>query len=123
MDVRPTKTDDIVLRTDAMDVFFAWEKLRVIYNLILAAIVVGFALWIGKATFPIFYLLAALAALPANLCFCAGPTLEGYFCWMGFERRASRWFLFVCGTLLAVVLALAALEEIGKYSRELLPDR
>jgi hypothetical protein len=29
MDVRPTKTDDIVLRTDAMDVFFAWEKLRV----------------------------------------------------------------------------------------------
>jgi hypothetical protein len=37
------------IRSDAMDVFIAWEKLRLLYNAVLAALVVVYALANGKS--------------------------------------------------------------------------
>src|SRR5947208_1668527 len=57
----------------AMEVFIAWEKLRLLYNAILAGLVVWYltpfaALHVGP--------LLLFDALMANLGFCAGPVAE-----------------------------------------------
>jgi hypothetical protein len=79
---------------DAMAVFFAWEKLRLVYNAVLAIVVLGFLGVSGAETSLRFWFQLALAAGGANLCFCAGPVAEGYLCWFGLERRTVRVLLF-----------------------------
>src|SRR5262249_45571426 len=62
---------------DAMEVFIAWERLRLLYNAIL---VVSVLLHL-KSLLGLFHASFLLeAALAANVCFCAGPVAEGYLC-------------------------------------------
>jgi hypothetical protein len=89
--------------TDATAVFIAWERLRLVYNGILAAVV----LLLGGGSLvrePRFWSLLIGGAIGANVCFCAGICAEGYLALLGLPRRETRAVLFVAGTLLAILL-------------------
>jgi hypothetical protein len=91
----------------AMEVFIAWEKLRLLYNAILAGLVVWYltpfaALHVGPVLL--------FDALMANLGFCAGPVAEGYLCLLGFPRKPTRWVIFGIGTALAAAQAIPVLQ-------------
>jgi hypothetical protein len=88
-----------------------WEPRRIVYNLILAIVVV---VWIA-ATWPHFrpmltphgLLLLIILALLANACYCTAYILDipMQSLFVGDSLRYWRWCLWVIGTLLAVVLA------------------
>lgn len=48
-------------------------------------------------------------AVAANVGFFAGPTIETYVRWLGYNKAWPRWFMFVAGTLLSMYLAVALL--------------
>jgi hypothetical protein len=86
-----------------------WERRRIIYNSLLATVVLT---WIG-ATWPHFrpaftwgsLLALVVLALLANLCYCAAYLADvplQYSSLRNFWRR-WRWGLFVLGTLFAIV--------------------
>src|SRR5688572_23793886 len=81
----------------AREVFLAWEKLRLPYNVVLALVALGGLALEGTEFVERRELLKALAggAVLANLCFCAGPCAEGYLVWIGTRRRATRVVVFV----------------------------
>ncbi len=87
----------------ARAVFLAWERLRLVYNAALAAVVLAVA---GRdLADPQFHEFLIPAALGANLCFCLGPVVEGYLALIGADRLIARWLLFSSGLLLGCVLA------------------
>jgi len=84
-----------------MEVFFAWEKLRILYNglLILVVLVrIEFNLQL------FFFFLEP--AIYANLCFCAGPVAEGYLTLIGLPRQQFRWLIFWVGFFITFALAI-----------------
>jgi hypothetical protein len=98
----------------ATTVFLAWEKLRLLYNAILAAVVC----WVGSGLLAhsAFWPQLLMDAFLANVFFCLGPCLEGYICLFGGNgtpRATVRAVLFFLGTLLSVVLALGALFSMS----------
>lgn len=88
-----------------------WEPRRLVYNLLLAIVVV---VWIA-ASWPHFrpmftphgLLLLVILALLANACYCGAYILDipMQSLFVGDSLRYWRWCLWVIGTLLAVVLA------------------
>jgi len=94
---------------DAMEIFFAWEKLRLAYNALLAIIVLSMA---GKAVIPV--LIHACWAGPiANLMFCAGPVSESYLVWLfGAPRPIARWVVFGLGLAVSIAVTIAAVVEV-----------
>ena len=84
-----------------------WERLRALYNVILAAVVL--AMWAGGQgsglADPAFLRHLARGCLGANLCFCAGPVVNAYAHWIGLRHGAVTIALFVAGTGLAVLVA------------------
>lgn len=117
-------TDDTVNRLakrrdgeSAYEVFIAWEKLRLFYNGALLAGLCVFFPFGGKT-----HVDAALSILGimfvANVCFCAGQVVEGYFDLMGVPRRYARIGLFVVGAALPVVyLAVASVAWVMMFSK------
>jgi len=87
----------------ALEVFLAWERLRVMYNVVLATLVLVGAGNDWNA--PEFPWQLAYAAFLANVCFCLGPVAEGYLVLLRANRRVARWLVFVPGLLLACGLA------------------
>jgi len=61
--------------------------------------------------------LIVLGAVVANVAYFAGPTVETYVRWLGYNRAWPRWVMFIGGTLMSIVLA------IGVLATELLPDQ
>lgn len=97
-------------REDLRDAVDYWERRRVIYNLVLAAIAVAWIVatwsrWSGSLT-PRHLVALVVLALCANACFCAaylidipmqaGPRKEAW--------RRNRWMLWWAGMLLAILL-------------------
>jgi hypothetical protein len=112
MDIRKVQPDgDVTPDGDAMEVFFAWERLRLLYNLILAVVVVGFGALSAEVRVPLFWFRVAGEAIIANVCFCCGPVAECYLRWGGLRLRAARWCLFGSGTLLAAWMAVEAMRH------------
>ena len=89
-------------------IFLAWEKLRIVYNLILAAIVLGFVVCDpAMRVLNLRYLLALVyLCIVANVLFLAGPAVEAYAAWLGFNTRVLRLVLFGLGTIFAGLLAV-----------------
>ena len=103
-----------LVEATAMEVFFAWEKLRLVFNGLLVTIAV--AMMIHKLAFsPLIAILGAYPALLANLGFSLGPIAEGYLCWFGMQRSAARWCVFGLGSLVAAVFTVEAMDEILKH--------
>lgn len=93
---------------NAMTVFLAWEKLRIIYNLALVLVVFCFVQPLGQWHPFALFLIAPellLAGLFANLFFCAGFVGENYLCLLGADRIKARWILFILGTFIAASIA------------------
>jgi hypothetical protein len=90
-----------------MEVFVAWERLRIPYNIVLIAIVV--LRRIRGDEFDVVSL--TVGALMANVCFCAGAVMEGYLVMIGLRRNPVRWSVFFVGMLLAVCLAIYSNER------------
>lgn len=100
----------------ARKVFLAWEKLRVVYVMLLALITILFTGVAGLFELRLLRLIVP-GAVVANVAFFAGPTLETFVRWLGYNRVWPRWVMFACGTLISIVLA------IGVLATELLPDQ
>lgn len=93
------------------DAFGYWERRRIVYNLLLAAVVVT---WIA-ASWPHFrpaftwssLLALAVLALLANLCYCAAYVADLPMQYSSFRQiwRRWRWTLFLVGTLFAILFA------------------
>lgn len=96
--------DTSTTSSDFGEIFFGWERLRVIFN----SVLVSLTLLCGFPSFadPRFWSTAMLGAFVTNVCFCVGPVLEGYATWM-FRRQVRwlRWGLFLLGQLFAAGLA------------------
>ena len=90
----------------------AWERLRLIYNIVMGvfvAAVVGFSQALIARDYR--QVLAEIAAggVAANLCFCAGPIVDGYLTWFGIRNRWVTIILFIAGTILTMLLALVVI--------------
>ncbi len=96
----------------SMEVFFAWEKLRLAFNALLLVIVVFMMLRAGFN--PLAIVFFGEDAVLANLCYCVGPVAEGYLCWLGLPRIVVRWLVLLFGTLIGVVLAVERAAELLK---------
>ncbi len=95
----------------ARRIFVAWERLRIVYNSVLALTV----LCVGT----IYYLQYRPPALPltgllgivvpfigANVCFFAGPIVETYLAWLGNRTETLRLIMMLLGTGLSMVIAI-----------------
>jgi hypothetical protein len=107
-----TNTRDEADRPTAMQVFGAWELLRLVYNLTLVLVVVFWVFFSGHGLHPRVVFSLPKEAVVANLCFCAGPVLEGYLFLIGVPRRRARWGLFIIGTLLTVAEAVWDMDRL-----------
>ncbi|MBN2023472.1 MAG: hypothetical protein JW809_11850 [Pirellulales bacterium] len=86
-------------------VMVAWEKLRILYNAILAVVVAlaGGLAWAKWGQRPRLGTLV-MGAIMANLWYCAGHVIDGYLSWFGLRSPVVTWLLFGFGTLLAMLL-------------------
>ncbi len=105
----PTCGNNIHPEISARSAFLAWEKLRVVYNLILAIEVLllsgtqGFSALQDRQ----FWMLLGQGVFAANFYFCVGPWVEGWLGIAGADRNVVRWLLFVPGMLIACLLSAA----------------
>jgi hypothetical protein len=96
-------------------VFKHWEWLRIVYNCVLAVVLIP---WINKfITEPKFTTFVIECAVAANVAFCAGHVVEGYVSLLGSPRKPARYVLFTLGTLLAVGLELVSIAffQVSKH--------
>jgi hypothetical protein len=86
-----------------------WEPRRLIYNLVLAVVVVIWLVASWPHFRPVFtwhsLLLLSILALLANACYCAAYLVDipVQSLFVGDARRRYRWLLWLIGTLFAVV--------------------
>ena len=98
------------LRDYATDAIKFWEPRRVIYNLVLAAIVIiyfGVGYPASKASVSIDLLLGLfILAVVANVAYCAAYLVDIFAQASGFREtwQRYRWLLFVIGTTFAAVI-------------------
>ncbi|HLA84139.1 MAG TPA: hypothetical protein VJL29_05050 [Thermoguttaceae bacterium] len=99
-------------------VVVAWEKLRILYNLLLgleAAVVFLLAVVFLDQSLRGLAKTILLGGLAANLCFCAGPLADGYLSWFGLRHRAVTWSLFALGTAFSMLLGLLFLASLATF--------
>ena len=89
-------------------IFCKWEKLRILYNILLAGILLlTHGLAMGSQflqPFPLFVWLAG--AILANFCFFAGPVTESYLSWLGLRLPWITIALFVTGVVISIPLVI-----------------
>ena len=90
-----------------------WEKLRLLYNLILACVTVltcGFLCVFSFAPFNVTRLIGTIVVgmFFANACFCFGGFADGYLSWFGWRSPFTTVVIFVIGTLISVPLTVFA---------------
>ncbi len=95
------------LASIAKPTFLAWERMRVVYIVLLGALTLILAVR-SLARFRTLFLIAE-GAIVANVCYFAGPIVETYVRWLGYDRKWVRWLLFLSGTTLVAILAFATL--------------
>jgi len=95
-------------------ILITWEKLRIVYNLVLAGIV-GFFLIVEPEILSLPYLPYRLvvAAVGANICFTAGPVLDAYVSYLSNRRIPLTCFLFIPGLLFAMLLAASVMATFA----------
>lgn len=100
----------------AKPVFIAWERLRIAFILLLGAFTMVLAIPGVIHNGPQLLAFRGLimigeGAIVANVCYFAGPIIETYVRWLGYDRKWVRWFLFAGGTVLTAILALISLAS------------
>lgn len=109
------------VNTELRNIVIGWERMRILYNIILFLIGILAIFFAMRA--PFFKLeeaiLPAIAfGIFANICFCAGPIAETYIrvIFDTQDIRSLRLSLFILGTLLSLVPAFIVIISV-----ELLP--
>lgn len=94
---------------DFGEIIGRWERLRVVYNTVLIALVMLLVIGMfpGRFAVPRFWVEVCFGAIIANVCFMAGPTIEGYCRFLKLWANAMRPLLFLAGTCFAAILAVA----------------
>jgi hypothetical protein len=102
--------ESVTVRDSLTDAIAFWEPRRVIYNLVLALVVVIYFV-VGypasKAVLSIDFALGLfLLAVVANVAYCAAYLADVFVQVSGFREiwQRSRWVLFVIGTTVAAVI-------------------
>ncbi|MFH5803878.1 hypothetical protein [Alienimonas sp. DA493] len=97
-------------RAEAKAIFLGWERLRIVFNLVLAAVCSPVALWCGPETYaaPAFWGNCFAGVLLVNVAYLAGPIAECALDRFGLRHRAVRWTLFLGGLLPTAAYVLAA---------------
>ena len=100
----------------AKPVFRAWERLRIVYILLLgsftAMLAIPGVIYNGAQLLTLGGLIMiAEGAIAANVFYFAGPIVETYVRWLGYDRTWVRWLLFAAGTVLTAILAFVSLES------------
>lgn len=98
-------------------VFRRWERLRPLYNGLLAVFVaLGPAFRHADAPEQVFALVVCLfGAVLANLCYMAGPIAEAYLVWLGIESRIVTATLFVVGVAISLPLTILFVAGITEF--------
>lgn len=102
------------LREIATDALRYWERRRLIYNAVLAAIVIGVFIWAlpdaCRRLTPSSALSLVILAILANLLYCAAYVPDVFVQLSDFRHvwRRNRWLLFAVGLILAAALAFPA---------------
>lgn len=88
-----------------------WERLRIVYNMVLAALVLmlTFGVYVKHIPNPVYWLSILLGACVANLCFFLGPAAEGYGTRFRFWHPWCTNLLFVAGLGLTAILAIGSI--------------
>jgi hypothetical protein len=106
-DATPSAATNLTLVDIVKTTFLAWERLRIAYVLLLGLLTV---VLVGPQPIHVaIVIVIAGGAVLANLCYFAGPILESYVRWLGYQGKGLRWFLFIGGTLLTAILEIALL--------------
>jgi hypothetical protein len=98
------------IREWATDAIRYWEPRRILYNLVLAAIVLAYfvvALPVSKGLITLnFVLVLFLLAVLANVAYCAAYVVDIFAQTSGFRElwREYRWVLFVVGMVFAGII-------------------
>ena len=106
-----------VAEPSAREVFLSWERFRLVYNVVLACVVVLTAIVFQDVSLfgdGGFWRHLAVRAVLANLCFGAGPWVEGWLRVAGERGNEARVALFLMGTGLAVLGAAASVLFYGR---------
>ena len=105
-----TTMDTATIREWATDAIRYWEPRRVVYNAVLAAIVITyFAIGLPSSKQLLnlnFVLFLFLLAVLANVCYCAAYLVDIFAQTSGFRElwQRYRWLLFVVGTVFAGII-------------------
>lgn len=100
MEDSPQLTDE-----SADAVFKHWEILRIVYNAVLAVVLIPWLrFFVSDSEFAMHVIEGAIAA---NIAFCVGHVAEGYLSMVITPRKDARYVLFILGTLLSIFLELA----------------
>ena len=79
------------LEPSAMQVFLVWEKIRLLYNVMLCLIVSCAVLSLKGGFDNRFFGLILIVVFLANAIFSLGPVIEGYLCLFRVSRITARW--------------------------------
>lgn len=103
---RPSRIKEIT--SFAKPVFLKWEKLRIVYNLILLVILLISRIpAMGNNIFEPWALGSWLVgAVLANLCFFLGPLSETYIAWLGWRSVGVTVIIFAVGVLVSIPLVI-----------------
>ncbi len=89
--------------------FLAWERLRIVYNVVLVALtcisVLGSQPQHGLD--PGFWLSAVVAGLAANVCYFLGPVAACYLRWLGVRSAMLTPLLFGLGLAFSMLITFA----------------
>lgn len=102
--------ESLSIRESVTDALRYWEPRRIVYNLVLAAIIIAYFL-IGSPTSKLMVtvnglLVLFLLAVLANVVYCAAYVVDVFAQTSGFRSRwcSYRWILFGIGTAFAAVI-------------------
>lgn len=109
--IESSSADEEPLGRIGRRVFLAWEKLRLVYIGILAAVTIAFVLPdLDNTIFAIeFWSMGIFGAIGANVCYFIGPAIETYVTWLGYRGKWLRWILFQVGTVFSSLLVSVVL--------------
>jgi hypothetical protein len=97
-------------------IFVRWERLRIVYNAALVALVVALVALIHdeETNWRRLGFQCLVGAAIANVAFFAGPATEAYLSWLGVRSRAVVVILFSMGLVFAMGLAaITVLTSLG----------
>ncbi len=114
--IEPADSPPVRTMLIARAVFIKWEKLRIVYNILLLVL-----LWFVVTPMthrsvlnPFLLTYYLLGGLAANMCFFAGPLLESYLAWLKIQSPWITAAIFIGGVLVSVPLLVAYISMVPR---------